>query len=93
MAILLVNQIFKITKEHTYGGVPLISNPLKEREVIEMNKESELMVKSLLRGIILAILSMNLVGNFEIATLGYSMVVYSLTMKSFNLLVKQVQNA
>lgn len=51
------------------------------------------MVKPLMRGIILAILSMNLVGNFEIATLGYSMIIYSLTMKSFNVLVKQVQNA
>ena len=49
--------------------------------------------KMIVRGFILAILAMNLVGNFEIATLGYSMVIYSLTMKSFNLLVKQVQNA
>tara|TARA_R110001606_G_scaffold395999_1_gene569311 strand:- start:318 stop:488 length:171 start_codon:yes stop_codon:yes gene_type:complete len=51
------------------------------------------MVKPLMRGIILAILAMNLQENFEIATLGYSMIIYSLTMKSFNLLATQVQNA
>ena len=51
------------------------------------------MVKPLMRGIILAILAMNLVGNFEIATLGYSMVIYILTMKCFNVVAMQVQNA
>ena len=56
-----------------------------------MNKESELMVKSLLRGTILAILTMNLVENFEIATLGYSMIIYAVAMKSFNVLSREVQ--
>ena len=52
--------------------------------------ESILMVKPLMRGIILAILAINLQENFEIATLGYSMVVYSLTMKCFNVVARQV---
>tara|TARA_R110001632_G_scaffold183109_1_gene303196 strand:- start:522 stop:692 length:171 start_codon:yes stop_codon:yes gene_type:complete len=50
------------------------------------------MVKPLMRGLILAILAINLQENFEIATLGYSMVIYSLTMKCFSLLVKQVES-
>lgn len=49
------------------------------------------MVKQLTRGSIIAFLSMNLLENFEIATLGYSMVVYSLTMKCFNVVARQVQ--
>jgi hypothetical protein len=72
-------------------GAPLISNPLKEREVIEMNKEIKMMVKSLLRGIILAILTMNLVGNFEISTLGWSMVLYAVAMKSSNVILNQLR--
>ena len=54
--------------------------------------ESILMVKPLMRGIILAILAINLQENFEIATLGYSMVLYSLTMKCFNVVARQVQD-
>ena len=52
--------------------------------------ESILMVKPLMRGIILAILAINLQENFEIATLGYSMVVYSLSMKCFNVVARHL---
>ena len=45
-----------------------------------------------MRGSILAILAMNLQENFEIATLGYSMVVYALAMKGFNVVARQVQD-
>ncbi len=58
-----------------------------------MNKESKLMVKPLLRGTILAILAMNLQENFEIATLGYSMVVYAMTMKAVNVGIRKLQDA
>jgi hypothetical protein len=51
------------------------------------------MVKPILRGVILAILAMNLQENFEIATLGYSMVVYAMTMKCFNVVARQLENA
>ena len=40
----------------------------------------------------IAILAINLQENFEIATLGYSMVLYSLTMKCFNVVARQVQD-
>ena len=54
--------------------------------------ESTKMVKPLIRGIILATLAMNLLENFEISTLGYSMVVYALAMKGFNVIAREVQN-
>ena len=53
--------------------------------------ESILMVKPLMRGIILAILAINLQENFEIATLGYSMVLYAMSMKCFNVVARQVK--
>ena len=49
-------------------------------------------LKPIIRGSILAFLSMNLQENFEIATLGYSMVVYAMLMKSFNVVARQVQD-
>ena len=53
-------------------------------------KESEMMVRSLIRGSIIAILTMNLVENFEIATIGYSMVIYAMTMKAFNVGIRRL---
>ena len=47
--------------------------------------------KPILRGLILAILAMNLQENFEIATLGYSMVIYAMSMKCFNVVARQAQ--
>jgi len=55
--------------------------------------ESTKMVKPLIRGAIVAILTMNLLENFEIATLGYSMIIYSLTMKAVNVGVRRLENA
>ncbi len=40
----------------------------------------------------LAILAMNLQENFEIATLGYSMIIYAMTMKAFNVGVRRLEN-
>ena len=54
--------------------------------------ESTKMVKPLIRGAIIAILTMNLVEKFEISTLGYSTVVYALAMKGFNVVARQVQD-
>ena len=48
-------------------------------------------IKPILRGSIIAFLSMNLVENFEIGVLGYSMVVYAMLMKSFNVVARQVK--
>ena len=53
--------------------------------------ESTKMVKPLIRGAIIAILTMNLVEKFEISTLGYSMIIYALTMKAVNVVARQVQ--
>ena len=58
-----------------------------------MNESMVMMVKALIRGIILAILTMNLLENFEIATLGYSMIIYALTMKAVNVGVRRLENA
>lgn len=55
--------------------------------------ESTKMVKPLIRGAIIAILTMNLLENFEIATLGYSMIIYSLTMKAVNVGIRRLENA
>ena len=55
--------------------------------------ESTKMVKSLIRGIILATLAMNLLENFEISTLGYSMIIYALTMKAVNVGIRRLENA
>lgn len=57
-----------------------------------MNESMVMMVKALIRGIILAILTMNLLENFEIATLGYSMIIYALTMKAVNVGVRRLEN-
>jgi hypothetical protein len=54
-------------------------------------KESVLMVKPLIRGLIIGILAINLQENFEIGTLGYSMVVYAMSMKCFNVVIRQVK--
>ena len=54
-------------------------------------KESEMMVRSLIRGSIIAILTMNLVENFEISTLGWSMVLYAVAMKSSNVILNQLR--
>ena len=51
------------------------------------------MVKQLTRGSIIAFLSMNLLENFEIATLGYSMVIYAMTMKAVNVGIRRLENA
>ena len=56
-------------------------------------KESKLMVKSLVRGSIIAILAMNLVENFEIGVLGYSFVIYAMLMKCYNLVARELINA
>ena len=55
-------------------------------------KESKLMVRSIMRGSIIAFLSMNLLENFEIATLGYSMIIYAMTMKAVNVGVRRLEN-
>ncbi len=47
--------------------------------------------KPILRGLILAILAINLQENFELATLGYSMVLYAMSMKCFNVVARQVK--
>ena len=47
-------------------------------------KESELMVKSSIRGIIIAILFLGLLENFTIGALGYSLVIYAMLMKCYN---------
>ncbi len=49
-------------------------------------------LKPILRGSMLAILAMNLQENFEIATLGYSMIIYAMTMKAFNVGVRRLEN-
>ena len=49
--------------------------------------------KPILRGSILAFLSINLLENFEIATLGYSMVIYAMAMKAVNLGLRKLENA
>ena len=49
------------------------------------------MVRSLIRGSIIAILTMNLVENFEISTLGWSMVLYAVAMKSSNVILNQLR--
>jgi hypothetical protein len=58
-----------------------------------MNESMVMMVKALIRGAIIAILTMNLLENFEIATLGYSMIIYALTMKAVNVGVRRLENA
>jgi len=55
--------------------------------------ESIMMAKPLVRGVILAILTMNLLENFEIATIGYSMIIYAMTMKAFNVGVRRLGDA
>lgn len=55
--------------------------------------ESTKMVKPLIRGAIIAILTMNLVEKFEISTLGYSMIIYALTMKAVNVGIRRLENA
>mgnify|MGYP000134450711 FL=1 len=57
-----------------------------------MNESMVMMVKALIRGAIIAILTMNLLENFEIATLGYSMIIYALTMKAVNVGVRRLEN-
>jgi len=58
-----------------------------------MNESMVMMVKALIRGAIIAILTMNLLENFEIATLGYSMIIYALTMKAVNVGIRRLENA
>jgi hypothetical protein len=58
-----------------------------------MNESMVMMVKALIRGAIIAILTMNLLENFEISTLGYSMIIYALTMKAVNVGVRRLENA
>jgi hypothetical protein len=55
--------------------------------------ESIMMAKPLVRGVILATLTMNLLENFEIATIGYSMIIYAMTMKAFNVGIRRLENA
>jgi hypothetical protein len=69
-----------------------LNSQTAKKEMDSMNKESETMVKPLLRGLILATLTMNLLENFEIATLGYSMIIYAMTMKAFNVGVRRLEN-
>jgi hypothetical protein len=49
--------------------------------------------KTTLRGLILATLTMNLLENFEIATIGYSMIIYAMTMKAFNVGIRRLGDA
>ena len=57
-----------------------------------MNESMVMMVKALIRGAIIAILTMNLLENFEISTIGYSMIIYALTMKDVNVSDRRMEN-
>ena len=50
-------------------------------------------LKPILRGTMLAFLFMNLLENFEIAVLGYSMVIYAMSMKAVNVGIRRLENA